>query len=150
MKKTNIISDRLHQQVPLSKHLGVNVSDYRDYAVTVEAPLEPNINSHGTAFAGSLYSVAAVTGVSLINLSLMDHGIEPSVLLVRAEVTYVKPVAHDIKASAVVEESTFKAFLGALKNKGKSRIDINIEVESDGEAAMTLAAHFAVLDKNRS
>jgi len=150
MKKTEIASDLLHKQVPLSKHLGVSVSDYSDYVVTVEAPLDPNINIHGTAFAGSLYSVAAMTGVSLINLSLMDHGIEPSVLLVRAEATYLKPVTDGIKATAAFDDEIFQQLLDGLRDKGKSRVDINIEIECDGEVAMTLVAHFSVLDKSRA
>ena len=46
----------------LAKHIGIVVESADDSAVVLRAPLAPNANYKGTAFGGSLYSVAVLTG----------------------------------------------------------------------------------------
>ncbi|NGP16503.1 YiiD C-terminal domain-containing protein [Devosia aurantiaca] len=52
----------LSDQIPLSREMAVGLTAASSDVVTLQAPLTPNINYTGTAFGGSLYSVA-VPGV---------------------------------------------------------------------------------------
>ena len=47
---------------------------FESHRLTVEAELAPNVNVHGTAFAGSLYAIAALSGWGLVHLELARAG----------------------------------------------------------------------------
>jgi len=147
MNNVDIVREKLREQVPLLRHLGVTVSEYGDLRVVVVAPLEPNLNTHGTAFAGSLYCVGVMTGWSLAHLSLMDAGYQPSVVLAKAEVVYKRPVTHDIKASTFVDKETFDTFLSDFKEKGKARLKVDVSIFCDGEEAVCLKAEYVAFNK---
>jgi len=139
------VKQKLTGQVPLVAHMGVKLVKYENRVVIVEAPLEANINTHGTAFAGSLYSVAAMAGWSLTHLSLMDAGFKPKVMIARGEVDYKKPVTSDIRARACVDEETLETFVETFREKGKAKLGLRIEIESEGGLAMTLEAVYAAM-----
>ena len=46
-----------YQQIPLSKAMDMRIVDFADNTLTCCASLAPNVNVHGTAFAGSSYAV---------------------------------------------------------------------------------------------
>ena len=147
MKNIDIVREKLKEQVPLLKHIGITVSEYGDLRVVVEAPLEPNLNTHGTAFAGSLYCVGAMTGWSLVHLSLMDAGYEPSVVLAKAEVAYKKPVTHDIRAETTVDKASFERFLIEFEAKGKARLSATVVIYCEGEEAVCLTAEYVAFNR---
>ncbi len=59
-----------HEEIPISKAMGIRVADFANDQLVVRAELEPNINVHGTAFAGSLYAIAALCGWGMTWLQL--------------------------------------------------------------------------------
>ena len=144
MSNIDKVRQKLKGQVPLVQHMGVDVVFYEPGHVITEAPLEPNLNTHGTAFGGSLYCVATMCGWSLVHLTLMDAGFEPSVWVTRGEVTYHKPVAGAIRAEARAIESERRALVDAYREKGRARADLTVEIRNqEGELALTLEAGFA-------
>ena len=48
------VEDYLHQHIPLSLYMEVKVKQADEYGVTLQAPLEPNINHRSTVFGGSV------------------------------------------------------------------------------------------------
>ncbi|PCJ41658.1 MAG: hypothetical protein COA99_08705 [Moraxellaceae bacterium] len=150
MSNIDIVRTMLQEQVPLLKHLGISVSDYGDLRAVVEAPLAPNINTHGTAFAGSLYCVGAMTGWSLVHLSLMDAGHQPSVVLASAEITYKRPVTHGIKATTSIDRPTFEAFLEDFESKGKARLTADVSIHCEGKEAVKMTAQYVAFNSPAS
>ena len=53
---------RIVGEFAVAKHMGIVVESADDSAVVLRAPLAPNANHKGTAFGGSLYSVAVLAG----------------------------------------------------------------------------------------
>lgn len=143
---TNIdkVRQKLKGQVPLVEHMGVDLVFYEPGHVITEAPLEPNLNTHGTAFGGSLYSVATMCGWSLVHLTLMDAGFDPGVWVSRGEVTYLKPVDGVIRAESRASEATRQALVADYREKGRARVDLTVEIRNQqNELALTLEASFA-------
>jgi len=60
--KSEDLQERIDQEIPLAKHIGIVVESADDTTVVLRAPLAPNGNHKGTAFGGSLYSVAVLSG----------------------------------------------------------------------------------------
>jgi thioesterase domain-containing protein len=74
-----------HREIPLATAMQVAVEGYDGARLTIRAPLAPNRNLHGTAFAGSLFSVCALTGWGATWLKFRERGL--SGLIVIAEST---------------------------------------------------------------
>ena len=138
------VRSKLQSQVPLVQHMGVDLVFYEPGHVIVEAPLEPNLNTHGTAFGGSLYCVATMCGWSLVHLTLMDAGFEPSVWVTGAEVSYSKPVEGAIRAVAKIDEAVRTQWVASYGQKNRARADLQVEIHNElGELALTLSVSFA-------
>src|SRR3989338_2624036 len=56
------LSQILLDGVPLARAMDARVVSVDDGRAVLHAPLEPNRNVHGAAFAGSLYSLASLAG----------------------------------------------------------------------------------------
>lgn len=143
MDSLSVVRQKLKGQVPLVEHMQVDVTEYEPGRVVVEAPLQPNINTHGTAFGGSLYCVATMCGWSLVHLTLLDAGFEPNVWVTKAEVNYHKPVTGTIRAQVKASEQQREALVEAFRSKGRARISLQVEIYNNEELALTLLAGFA-------
>ena len=53
---------RITSEFALARHIGIVVERADDSGIILSAPLLPNANYKGTAFGGSLFSVAVLTG----------------------------------------------------------------------------------------
>jgi len=64
------------REIPLAASLAIEVAACARDELAVRAPLAPNRNLHGTAFAGSVFSVCVLTGWGAAWLALAQRGIE--------------------------------------------------------------------------
>ncbi len=139
----NVVREKLRSQVPLIRHMGVDVVHYEPGKAVVEAPLEPNLNTHGTAFGGSLYCVSTMAGWALVHLTLMDAGFEPQVWVTRGEVDYLKPVTGTIRAVAGLEQADTQALISSFAEHGKARVTVPVVIGGELEQALRLQVSFA-------
>ena len=85
-----------HEQIPLSKAMDMRIESFADHVLTCRASLGPNVNVHGTAFAGSLYAVQALTGWGMMHLQLQLNALDASIVIANGNIDYANPVAEDI------------------------------------------------------
>ena len=63
----------LYQHIPLAVAMQVNIDAYDGQHLVISAPLAVNNNDKGTAFAGSISSLATVSGWIALMLWTKDH-----------------------------------------------------------------------------
>jgi N-acetylglutamate synthase-like GNAT family acetyltransferase len=56
--------------IPITEHMGIKLYQYTGRTLETRASLNKNINVHGTMFAGSIFSLATLTGWGMIYLQL--------------------------------------------------------------------------------
>ena len=139
------VRHKLRSQVPLIAHMGVDLLSWDGATVMVEAPLEPNLNTHGTAFGGSLYNVAAMTGWSAVHLTLMDAGHTPSVWVAKGEIDYKAPVRGTLCGIATVTDESRHHLLHAYETKGRAKITIDVVIREGHQDAVLLKAVYAAM-----
>jgi thioesterase domain-containing protein len=139
---------KLAAGVPLISHMGVELVSWSPGEVIVEAPLEPNLNTHGTAFGGSLYCVAAMAGWAMTHLTLRQAGVMPSVWVVRGEVEYLRPVRGRLRAVATLSAESGEALCVSFRQRGKAKAAIDIAVVEDGEVCVRLKALYAAVSED--
>ena len=132
-----------YQQIPLSKAMDMRIVDFADNTLTCCASLAPNVNVHGTAFAGSLYAVQALTGWGMMHLQLQLHELDASIVIANGQIDYAKPVAEEIVVSCSFAGQ--EAAMDTLQKSGKGRFQLTSKVQlSDGTSAGSFSGLYAV------
>ena len=132
-----------YQQIPLSKAMDMRIVDFADNTLTCCASLAPNVNVHGTAFAGSLYAVQALTGWGMMHLQLQLHELDASIVISNGQIYYAKPVAEEIVVSCSFAGQ--EAAMDNLQKSGKGRFQLTSKVQlSDGSSAGSFSGLYAV------
>jgi thioesterase domain-containing protein len=129
----------LHEHIPLSQHLGVRVEHASIDLVRLQAPLEPNLNHRKTGFGGSISAVAILAGWGVLWCRLRERTGGHNIVIQRNSIDYIAPVMSDFTALCVAPSAAhWKRFERAFGERGRSRIQLDVEVR----VADTLAARF--------
>ncbi|MEW8321818.1 MAG: YiiD C-terminal domain-containing protein [Candidatus Thiodiazotropha taylori] len=96
--------------------MGFRVRSLTPSGITVFGGGEQNHNVHGTAFAGSLYAIAALSAWGLVQ-SRLPEGAE--LVMARGEIDYRQPVIGDIVAHCNIDRETFDRFSRRSATEGQ-------------------------------
>jgi len=122
----------IQQDIPITSHLGVTIDSFDGNKIIINAPLEDNKNMHGTAFGGSQAAIGILTGWALIYLKLKQLGISNDLVIQKSSYDFKKPVTADFLSScSFPSEAELSLFIKTLKEKGKARINLKAEIESE-------------------
>jgi len=132
------LQQTLHHEIPLSQAIDLTVIDASPDAVTLQAPLAPNINHKSTAFGGSLYCAAVLAGWSLIFVRLRELGLAAHIVIQQSDTRYLAPVTGDIRARCHIgSEEAFARTARLFEKRGMARISLQVEIEGgDGVAVL--------------
>ena len=86
------LTDTWQQTIPLSQYMQLQISGFNGYRLSCTAPLAPNINLHQTMFAGSIYTLATLTGWGMLYMQLRAMGLHGAQVLAHADIRYLRPV----------------------------------------------------------
>lgn len=140
MTEAEQLQQTIRSTIPLSEAMKFQINHLDESSIRVVAPLEPNINIHGTGFAGSIYGVGILTGWALCQ-HLINLSGQPAELVVgKAEITYHSPVTGDLYCESLVDESEQLQLTKKLQAGRTAKLPLQIQI---GEApAATLQALF--------
>ncbi len=110
-KRIETLERTLHREVPLTRQMGIRVEEHDGRELVVKADFAPNVNIHGTAFGGSLFSICAITGWGLLHLKFEEVGVSAQSVLGEAGIRYLRPVRGEIEARCRVPEAGFDHFM---------------------------------------
>jgi thioesterase domain-containing protein len=144
--KPNELEAYLHEHIPISDHMGIQVVRADLESVTLSAPLEPNINHRSTVFGGSCASVAMLAAWSLVLLRVRDAGRDARIVIQRGSVDYLSPIDGAFSAtSRSPEEATWVRFLRSLERGRPARVELTAEVESASRLVARMAGSYAAI-----
>jgi len=137
------LQQRIREGIPLTRHMDFQVRELSANAITVAADGALNVNVHGTAFAGSLYTVCTLALWGLVNARLPE---DAELVLAEGAIRYRRPVVGDIVAHCSLPPQQLQAFLQSLAEQGRARLQGTVEVPgTDGPAAQYSATVHARL-----
>jgi len=139
------LKKKLRTEIPATRRLGIEPVQCADGALVLKAPLAPNRNDKGTAFAGSLSAAATLAGWSAIWLALRDAGLEGIIVIQDCAIRFLRPVTRDFEARCPKPASAQLArFLATLRKHGKARLKLRITIRQGGADAVTFAGRYVV------
>lgn len=140
------LTELLHRHIPLTAAMQVRVSACNETQVMISAPLQPNLNIHGTAFGGSLAILGILSGWTLLHHALQVRGIAAKIVIQKNECEFLEPVEQEFTAEAVLPEAAqWESFLAALQRNRRARIRLNSEVRAGAGAAVKSSGTFVAI-----
>ena len=90
----------------------------------------------GTGFAGSIYSIAVLSGWALCTHIMDVCGMQGDLVVASAEIKYRAPVTGEIVCRGKVSEAHMREFCDKFEQRGKGRLALTIEVGEAPEAVL--------------
>jgi len=137
------LQEKIRSGIPLSETMGFEIFELTPNSICVQAPLAPNVNVHGTGFAGSIYSVAVLAGWALCTHIMNVRGMVGDLVVASAEIKYRAPVTGEIFCSSEASEADCRAFQTNFETNGKGRLVLSVEV-GESPNAVLLGTYYAV------
>jgi thioesterase domain-containing protein len=122
---STVLQRYLHDHIPLSKAMEVEVVEATDDGVTLAAPLAPNINHRETVFGGSASAVAILSAWTLMYLRLKSEQLNTRIVIQKNTMSYERPITGTFIASAAIPDTTaWRRFVETVKRKGRGRFTV--------------------------
>jgi thioesterase domain-containing protein len=135
------------RDIPLLTAMELSLANFDDLALTLEAPLAPNINNKGTAFGGSIASIGLFGGWAVATLAFMDHGIDNTEIVVfKNEITFERPARGHLVVKAALDRDGFADCLDKLRAGSDERLRFNVGVDifHDDQRCATMQGLYVV------
>jgi thioesterase domain-containing protein len=128
------VEEYLHEQIPITRAMGVRVVAHDENQFIVEAPVALNSNHLRTAFGGSINAVATLAAYGLLWIEL--RGAAVHVVVAESSIRFLRPVRETIRAVCLRPNSDeWSAFQTRFAEKGKARTTLRVDVVEDGKTA---------------
>ena len=137
------LQQKIKAGIPLSEAMQFDITELTENSIMVKAPLAPNINVHRTGFAGSIYSIAVLSGWALCTHIMEVRGMVGDLVVAGAEIKYRSPVNGEIMCRGEVSEAHIAEFYDSFRERGKGRLSLTIEVGEAPEAVL-MGVYYAV------
>ncbi len=132
-----------YDHIPPSEKMGVRINQYTGQKFITTMPETGNQNPHHTLFAGSLFSLATLTGWGLIWLLLRERHLGGTIILADAHIRYSWPITG--RPSAVADLGSLSGNLTRLARGLKARVQLNVELFGDDKAGAVFEGVYIVL-----
>ena len=131
----------LHEQIPITRAMGVRVVSNDKEGVAVEAPVALNSNHLRTAFGGSINAVATLAAYGFLWLELHDRGVH--VVVAESSIRFLRPITETIRAiCARPSPEEWNDFRQEFERAGKARIRLRVNVVEAGQNAAEFEGSF--------
>lgn len=142
----NKLQNKLHDEIPLTKIMGIKIQSYNESELITTAPLEININDKGTAFGGSLSTITIISAWSLCWLISKELGFDSNnIVIIKNETSFRKPVTKNIvchtKKPSLKEIEILKQ---KLETKKSASIKIESKIIENGEICVEFEGYYVI------
>ncbi len=144
---TNLINKYqklVNDTIPISRYMQWQILSLDDQEISTRTQLQPNINVHGTGFAGSVYSAAMATGWTLMKAWNDSNQYENTLLAAEANIKYLSPVYCDFVCHAGIKipSAEYSKLVARLNQKSSVGFPLTIEVSCENNVCAILEVLF--------
>ncbi len=149
IKQAQALQDIWHETIPLSKAMDLQISYYDSEKLVTFCDADFNQNLHHTMFAGSIYTLATLTGWGWVYLALKKQqeltNLDGDIVLAEAKIRYHAPI-KGLVFGQVVQKDVSGQFDNLAKGK-KARMNIVAHVYCGESIAATFEGSYFILPK---
>jgi thioesterase domain-containing protein len=138
------LQQRIDGEIMLARPMGVIVELANDSALVLRAPLAPNANHKGTAFGGSLYSLAVLTGWAWLTRFLATRKLDAEAVIQESNMRFLKPVHGEMRACLEIPAAAeIEKFQKMLVRASRGRIRLQVKMHEGSALATVFDGLFA-------
>ncbi len=138
------LQKRIMAEFPLARHLGVVVEAADEHSMVLSAALAPNANHKGTAFGGSLFSIAVLTGWAWATRYLVSMDLRADAVIQESTMRYLLPVKGVMRARLVTPTAPqIEKFRKMLRRAGRGRVRLEVNIYHGDQVAAEFEGVFA-------
>lgn len=146
--KKSRYKEQLEEAIPLVRQMDISVADVSTEKTSIDAPLASHFNYEGTAFGGSLSTVAIISCYLHLHNYLKENNYQVQTQVIQdANTKYLIPVTSDFRSCAsffsVVDLEKFKKML-SKKKIGRVKLCAAITTKSSSEKLVLFTGSFVV------
>jgi thioesterase domain-containing protein len=135
---------RISAEFPLALHIGISVERADDGGLELIAPFAPNANFKGTAFGGSLFSIAVLAGWAWVTRYLATKRIAADAVIQKSTIHYLAPVHGVLKATLLSPSAgNVEKFQKMMQRAGRGRLWLGVEIRQGAVLATRFEGIFA-------
>lgn len=144
---TPLLDHFFAQHLPITHYLKMRCHHYDGDTFSLAIDLAPSLNDKLTAFGGSLYCACVMNGWGMIYLQCRQRGINPNMVVTRAEIDYRAPVDDDpvIARCESPQPALWDHFTARVERRGKARCSVTSTIACRGTEAVRFTGHYAVI-----
>ena len=132
------LQERIDREIMLARPMGVIVESADEFSLVLRAPLAPNANHKGTAFGGSLYSLAVLTGWAWLTRFLATRELDAEAVIQESNMRFLKPVHGEMRACLEIPAAAdIDKFQKMLMRADRGRIRLRVQMH-EGSALATI------------
>lgn len=132
-----------HETIPLSKAMNIEISYYDGKELITHCDGDFNKNLHNTMFAGSIYTLATLSGWGWVYLQLQQLQLKGDIVLAKANIEYHTPIKGI--GYAIVSVDSVEGDFNRLNQRRNARINLTTHLYSGDNIAATFTGSYAVL-----
>jgi thioesterase domain-containing protein len=138
------LQKRIDQEIAIAGPMGVIVESADEAGIVLRAPLPRNTNHKGTAFGGSLYSLAVLTGWAWLTRYIAASEINADAVIQESSMRFLVPVHGELRA-CISPPTQFEIdkFRKLLLRAGRGRIRLRVEMHQGPKLATVFDGLFA-------
>jgi thioesterase domain-containing protein len=138
------IQTRITNEFPLARHMGIVVERADDDGIVLCAPLAANANYKGTAFGGSLFSLAVLVGWAWVTRYLATTPFIADTVIQESTIRYLSPVHGTLRAALQPPSAErVEKFRKMLQRAGRGRIRLAVHIYHGQTLATEFEGDFA-------
>lgn len=140
------LQNKLYTQIPLTKLMQLEITDYNENLLITKAPLQININDKGTAFGGSLATITIISAWSLCWLISKELGFESNnIVVIKNEHSYKKPVTKEIVCFTYKpSKEEIELLKEKLLTKKSASIKIKSQIIENNEVCVDFIGYYVI------
>ncbi len=146
------LQQMIRNEIPLCEAMDLSVEFLSAEKIVITAPMQANVNTHGSFFAGSIYSLAAITGWGLLT-NFVHHNYPGSDVVVRnASIQYIHPIRESVVRLIcnLPDPEIISLFEKHLLQHGRTRLEMAIKINSRDRLAVNYNGTYTILKKGYS
>lgn len=133
MSQLREIEKELLKSIPILEHMGVKLLTFDAQEVVVSAQLDNHFNYEGTAFGGSLNTIALLPCYLMARkISLEQTKVINSLVIQDSEIKYLRPVRKDFIARCLRPDVT--DFCEQFERRGSARLSLESHITYKDES----------------
>jgi len=142
----NQLKQKLSNEIPLTNYMQLEVKSYDEKHLITYAPLKPNVNDKGTAFAGSLCTMTTISSWSLCWLISQEMGFKnTSIVILKNDIQYLKPITNDFTCHTNKPSlDELEVLKEKLNSKKSGSIKITSNIHENGETCVTFEGIYVI------